>query len=310
MTERLRERAIVDSIGAMIRRKEWANIHEQWQAALDTDERWFIAAALRQFRAHDLPDEYNFEFEALRLESALRLGISSLVEIHLRALLRLRQPTPEQQSIIEGYVVRVLDSPATSTSFRAQLRVTNSARFGTPTAAAEALMNCGRVSLAQGHIGRAEAAFAQALSIYEQHNNTPLLSEALHQLGIAQRLLNKPDAAVASFHRAYEIGEPRQQAAALLGLADVYGAAQQYQPAEQHLQQAWTIYEQTGHVFGQADVLLGLAQLYLISGQLESAQQCLNDLRTLVASTADPQVNETFTPQMFEALENRLGLAA
>lgn len=310
MTERLRERAIVDSIGAMIRRKEWANIHGQWQAALDADERWFIAAALRQFRAHDLPDEYNFEFEALRLESALRLGISSLVEIHLRALLRLRQVTPEQQSAIEGYVIRVLDSPAASPSFRAQLRVTNSARFGTPTAAAEALMNCGRVSLEQGHLGRAEAAFAQAITIYEQHKETRLLAQAQHQLGVSQRLLNKPEAAAASFQRVYELGEPLQQAAALLGLADVYGSSQQYQQAEQHLQQAWTIYEQREHLFGQADVLLGLAQLYLISGQLDGAQQCLNDLRTLVASTTDPQVNATFTPQMFEALENRLGLAA
>lgn len=187
MTERLREKATVDAIAKMLRHKDWPTLINTWWQAIHNADRWFSATIVRQFRASDIPAEYDFEVEQLRLESALLLNISSLIEIHIRAMLRMRDLAAEQQATIEAYVKRILESNAASVSFRAQLRVTQARQHGQPLDTAEALFEAGRVSIQQGQLGRAEAALTQALQYFSQHPEQPHYAESLLYLGICRR---------------------------------------------------------------------------------------------------------------------------
>jgi tetratricopeptide (TPR) repeat protein len=296
MTERMRERATMDAIAGMLRRKEWHALLQHWSQSLDQDDRWYLATMLRQFRAYELPSDLTFEFECLKLESALRLGISSLVEIHLRGLMRLKDPSAEQQALVDGYVARVMESPAASVSFRAQLKVSNARKYGSPDACAEALYECGRVSLLRGQLGRAETAFLQAWAFYEQASNVQRLADVLVNLGVLRRANMQLNEAVESFDYARQYYEQitniAGQVTALRELGYTYRLLEDAERARQCFQQSYDLCELSQDEAQRALALLGLADVWGSIGRYDMAEQSLK-----------------FAMFVYEKLDHAFGLA-
>ncbi|MBX3080406.1 MAG: hypothetical protein KF716_02160 [Anaerolineae bacterium] len=279
MTERIRERTIMDSIGAMLKRKDWSALFQHWSAALDQDERFFLASVLRQFRGHDVPPEMGFDFECLKLDAALRLGISTMVEISMRALLSLKEPTADQQIVIEGYVARVMESTATSVSFRAQLRVTAARKYGDTSSAAIALLESGRIAMVQGRFGRAEEGFMQAFRLFEQNQDTGHQADVLLNLGILRRVNVQFAEAIESFTYAERYYEQAQniagQITALRELGYTYRLQGDTQHATDCFQRSYDLCEHSQDEAQQALALLGLADVWGSIGRYDMAEQSL-----------------------------------
>jgi tetratricopeptide (TPR) repeat protein len=279
MTERIRERTIMDSIGAMLKRKDWSALFQHWAAALDQDERFFLASVLRQFRGHDVPPEMSFDFECLKLDAALRLGISTMVEISMRSLLSLKEPSADQQSVIEGYVARVMESTATSVSFRAQLRVTAARKYGDARAAADALLESGRVAMIQGRFGRAEEGFMQAFRLFEQNQDVGKQADVLLNLGILRRINVQFAEAIESFTYAEQyytqVGNLAGQITTLREIAYTYRLQGESEKAAEYFQRSYNLCEHSQDEAQQALALLGLADVWGSIGRFDMAEQSL-----------------------------------
>lgn len=303
MTDRIRERATMDAIAGMLRRKEWQTLLQQWTHSIDHDDRWYLATMLRQFRAYDLPDDLAFDFECLKLDSALKLGVSSLVEIHLRALLRLKTPTSEQQAVVDGYVARVMESPSASVSFRAQLRVANARKHGTPEACADALFECGRVSLLRGQLGRAETAFLQAGTLYEQTGSVQRQADVLLNLGIVRRANSQMNEALEMF--AYSLQYYEQlglfagQITALRELGYTSRLMGATEDAATYFQRSYELCELSADEAQRGLALLGLADVWGSMQRYDLAEQSLKFALQLYADLKHP----------FGVADSLLGLA-
>jgi tetratricopeptide (TPR) repeat protein len=279
MTERIRERTIMDSIGTMLKRKDWSALLQHWSAALDADERFFLASVLRQFRGHDVPAEMTFEFECLKLDAALRLGISTMVEISMRAMLNMKEPTPDQQAVIEGYVARVMESTATAVSFRAQLRVTAARKYGDMRDAADALLESGRVAMVQGRFGRAEEGFMQAFRLFEQNQDVGKQADVLLNLGILRRVNVQFAEAIESFTYAEQFYQQAEniagQITALRELGYTYRLMGETDKAADFFQRSYDLCEHSQDEAQQALALLGLADIWGSIQRYDMAEQSL-----------------------------------
>lgn len=279
MTERIRERTIMDSIGGMLKRKDWNALFQHWSAALDQDERFFLASVLRQFRGHDVPAELTFDFECLKLDAALRLGISTMVEISMRSMLSMKELTADQQTTVEGYVARVMESTATSVSFRAQLRVTAARKYGDARAAADALLESGRIAMLQGRLGRAEEGFMQAFRLFEQSHEIGRQADVLLNLGILRRVNVQFAEAVESFTYAEQYYQQVEnisgQITAWRELGYTYRLMGETDHAAECFQRSYDLCEHSQDEAQQALALLGLADIWGSIQRYDMAEQSL-----------------------------------
>ncbi len=170
-----------------------------------------------------------------------------------------------------------------------------------PEGIADSLHSCGQIYYQLGRYNLAQAAFSQALSLFEEVENNLAQADVWNGMGLIQWRLADYAEATANHHHALnlfrKVGSKDGEGRALGNLGMVYGVTGAYEQAFDMFQQAVAIFEAIPHQEGVGFALNNMALAYLWEGNMDEAlsyaQSSLKIARTIDNVTLELNVLDT-----------------